>query len=114
MKKLIIVAFAAAVLTGCTSQQSRADLKPSAWSNPKTYLAEFPLGLRQSELYAQIGAPSATVRLGEAEIWTYRVTANELGPRYEFEIVGGAVRNVIYRTSMGMYDGLSAQEARKK
>lgn len=114
MKKLIIVAFAVTLLTGCTSQQSRSDIKPSAWSNPKTYLAEFPLGLRQSELYAQIGAPNATVRLGEAEIWTYRLTDSESGPRYEFEIAGGTVRNVIYRTSMGMYDGLSAQEARKK
>jgi hypothetical protein len=39
---------------------------------------------------------------------------SELGPRYEFEIIGGTVTNVTYRTSKGMYDGLNAQDARKK
>lgn len=101
-------ALAFALLAGCTSAG------PSAWGNPKTYLAEFPLGLKQSELYSQLGAPHAVLGLGQAEIWTYRVTESDLGPRYEFEIIGGVVTNVTYRASMGMYDGLNAQNARKK
>ncbi len=95
------------VLSACSA------VKPSPWGNPRTYLAEFPLGLKQSELYAQVGAPNATVKFGEAEIWTYRVTDSERGPRYEFEIIGGVVTNVTYRTTIGMYDGLNAQQARK-
>ena len=97
------------LLSACAS-----GVQPSAWGNPRTYLAEFPLGLRQSELYAQVGAPSATLKLGDADIWTYRVTDDERGPRYEYEIIGGAVTNVTYRTTIGMYDGLNAQQARKK
>lgn len=96
-------------LTACSFS-----VKPSPWGNPKTYLAEFPLGLKQSELYSQVGAPQAVFRLGETEIWTYRVTDDERGPRYEFEIIGGAITNVTYRTTIGMYDGMNAQNARKK
>jgi len=107
MKWLIALCF---LLSACAS----TGVKPSAWGNPRTYLADFPLGLKQSELYAQVGAPNATLKLGEAEIWTYRVTDSERGPRYEFEIIGGVVTNVTYRTTIGMYDGLNAQQARKE
>lgn len=98
-------------LLACSSS---GDLRPSAWGNPSVYLEEFPLGLKQSELYAQLGAPGSMIRIGEAEIWIYRVTESEIGPRYEFEIIGGAVTNVTYRSSMGMYDGLNARSARKR
>jgi len=102
------IALLLVLLAGCVSAG------PSAWGNPRTYLAEFPLGFKQSELYSQLGAPHAVLKIGEAEIWTYRVTESDIGPRYEFEIVGGIVTNVTYRTTMGMYDGLNAHNARKK
>jgi hypothetical protein len=102
------IALLLVLLAGCASAG------PSAWGNPRTYLAEFPLGMRQSELYSRVGAPHAALRLGETEIWTYRVTESDIGPRYEFEIIGGVVTNITYRTTIGMYDGLNAQNARKQ
>lgn len=85
------------------------DLKISIWTNPKTYLKEFPIGIDQAEIYNQLGVPVNTMRMGEKEIWVYQVGEGYGLRKFSFEILNGKVIDVRYN-DQGPWNGKTAKE----
>jgi len=95
-----------------------ADITFSGWTNPKTYLSEFPLGqVTGQDVLSQLGVPARTVSFGGAEYWTYPLVPVAESPRqFTFEIRDGKVTDVQYNNKYipDAHDGLSAKILRNK
>jgi hypothetical protein len=106
---------AAAMLLACflSAAALAAGLKITIFTNPKSYLAKFPLGVAQSELYEQLGAPESTLQLGERTVWVYRYGEGYGLRKFSFELVGGKVVEVRYN-DQGPWNGLTATQLQAK
>ena len=89
-----------------------ADLKITIYTNPKSYLARFPLGVTQSEVYEQLGAPENTLQLGERTIWVYEY-GQGYRRKFSFELIDGKVVEVRYN-DQGSMNGLTATQLQAK
>lgn len=97
---------------------SAADLTFSGWTNPKTYISEFPLNqVTQQELLSQLGVPLRTVSFGGAEYWSYPLVPIADSTRsFTFEIRDGKVTDVQYHNKFvaDQHDGLAAKAMQKR
>ena len=110
MQKLIALALALFVLSGCTPA---GGIRPTKFSNPSSYLQTFPLGeITEKDMLAQVGPPDRVVEFGGKKAWVYRV--QESGNRTFTYIFGGAtVGDVVYNENGGL-NGASAREEQRK
>lgn len=113
--RVLLTAFALLLGLGIANA---ADITFSGWTNPKTYLSEFPLNqVTQQELLKQLGVPARTVSFGGAEYWSYPLVPIADSTRsFTFEIRDGKVTDVQYNNKFvsDQHDGMTAKTAQKK
>lgn len=82
------------------------------WTNPKTFLAEFPVGTTEAEVMAKYGIPKRTMDGPEsAKMWVYE-RGQDYGLRtFTFIIREGSVVDVLYN-DQGPYNGLTATKVK--
>lgn len=114
MKRIVIIVFCLFSSTAVFA----VDITFSGWTNPRSYLSEFPLNqITQQDLLNQLGVPLRTISFGGAEYWSYPLVPVPDSTRtFTFEIRDGKVTDVQYHNKFvaDQHDGLAAKAMQKK
>ncbi len=80
----------------------------SLLTNPKTYLAEYPIGEPQQGVFDRMGAPDNQTSVDGREVWSYTMGEGYGLRRWSFVFEDGKVYDVRYN-DQGPYNGLTAR-----
>jgi hypothetical protein len=97
-------------VSACTAAGS---IRPSKFTNPSSYLREFPLAeITEDELLQQAGPPDREITMGGKRALVYRV--QDSGNRtFTYIFSGATVGNVIYNEN-GILNGATARTEQGK
>lgn len=72
------------------------DVQFSIYTNPKTYLREFPLGVNRTIIYEQLGVPKSTLEFEGKTVWVYEYGKGYGLRKLSFEILENKIIEVRY------------------
>jgi len=116
MKHLyIFLSSLALLLPACTTSQSSTGIyRPTLATQPKTYLANFPLNkATEQEVIQAVGTPDKSYSDGETTYATIDIAPKQASHgviEYTYEITNGVVTNVRYLNS-GNFFGVTQRES---